>query len=180
MYCQTFSVGLSSGHLGGSTRSVMLCGTERRVERGHPAWSRTSTACLPGATSVAISARGRFISSLWQAGRTSAAPLPSLGGHNLVVEAGKAPLVLGDELRVERRLPIARDLELNPAGLGHHGLPAITVAAVAGIVSRKMVVHLSVQRSLCQDPLQIVQKTIGVERRLQVRARQELRPDVRL
>ena len=34
---------------------------------------------LAGATSVAISARCRFIASVLQAGRTSAAPLPSLG-----------------------------------------------------------------------------------------------------
>jgi hypothetical protein len=34
---------------------------------------------LPGATSVAISARCRFIASMLQAGRTRAAPLPSPG-----------------------------------------------------------------------------------------------------
>jgi len=50
MNCQTFSAGLSSGHFGGSTMSVTLPGTARRAERCHPAWSRTSTACLPGAT----------------------------------------------------------------------------------------------------------------------------------
>src|SRR5829696_2549163 len=61
MNCQTFSAGLSSGHLGGSTTSVMLSGTTRPAERCHPAWSTTSTACLPGATSAAISARCRFI-----------------------------------------------------------------------------------------------------------------------
>src|SRR5215213_9056742 len=31
--CQTFSAGLSSGHLGGSTMSVTLSGTARRAER---------------------------------------------------------------------------------------------------------------------------------------------------
>src|SRR5206468_7189911 len=76
---QTFSAGLSSGHLGGSTTSVMLSGTTRPAERCHPAWSTTSTACLPGATSAAISARCRFIASVLQAGRTSAAPLPLPG-----------------------------------------------------------------------------------------------------
>src|SRR6187200_58214 len=53
--------------------------TTRPAERCHPAWSTTSTACLPGATSAAISARCRFIASVLQAGRTSAAPLPSPG-----------------------------------------------------------------------------------------------------
>src|SRR3954465_8477424 len=52
MNCQTFSAGLSSGHLGGSTTSVMLSGSTRPAERCHPAWSTTSTACLSGATSV--------------------------------------------------------------------------------------------------------------------------------
>src|SRR5215207_5477414 len=44
-----------------------------------PAWSRTSTAYAPGATAIAISARCRFIPAILQRGRTTAAPLPSLG-----------------------------------------------------------------------------------------------------
>src|SRR5215203_2218482 len=44
MNCQTFSTGFNSGHLGGSARRVMLGGTTSRLERCHPAWSRTSTA----------------------------------------------------------------------------------------------------------------------------------------
>jgi hypothetical protein len=31
--------------------------------------------------------------------------------HDLVVEAGEAALVLGDQLRVEGRQPVARDLQ---------------------------------------------------------------------
>src|SRR6187551_3481260 len=59
---------------------------ERDVVRNHEAGREmpsglveTSTACLPAATSAAISARCRFIASVLQAGRTSAAPLPSPG-----------------------------------------------------------------------------------------------------
>src|SRR4051794_14247813 len=64
---------------GRERHSVMLSGSTRPAERCHPAWSTTSTACLSGATSAAISARCRFIASVLQAGRTSAAPLPSRG-----------------------------------------------------------------------------------------------------
>src|SRR3982750_4410566 len=79
MNCQTFSCGLSSGHFAGSGRIVMLGGTINRRDRCQPAWSSSKMACLAGATSVAISARCRFIASVLHAGRTSAAPLPSFG-----------------------------------------------------------------------------------------------------
>ncbi len=42
MKCQTFSCGLSSGHLGGSRSMVMLWGTTSLWERCHPAWSASS------------------------------------------------------------------------------------------------------------------------------------------
>src|SRR5215204_3503533 len=79
MNCQMFSTGLSSGHLGGSGTSVMFGGTMSLSDRCQPAWSRTSTACAPGATAIAISAKCRFIAAMLQRGRTRAAPLPSLG-----------------------------------------------------------------------------------------------------
>src|SRR4029450_8530834 len=63
-----------------------------------PAWSTTSTACLPGATSAAISARCRFIASVLQAGRTSAAPLPpgadspeAVGGSGALIVRRRGP-----------------------------------------------------------------------------------------
>src|SRR5215211_4111702 len=68
MNCRTFSTGLSSGHLGGSATRVMFGGTRSRLERCHPAWSIRSTAWAPGATSVAISARCRFMASVLQVG----------------------------------------------------------------------------------------------------------------
>lgn len=56
---------------------------------------------------------------------------PGIHRHDLVVEAWEAALILGDERQIERRLPIARDLQLDPAGLGCHRLAAVTVAAVS-------------------------------------------------
>src|SRR3979411_782026 len=67
--CQTFSTGLSSGHLDGSGTSVMFGGTMSLSDRCQPAWSSTSTACAPGATAIAISARCRFIAAMLQRGR---------------------------------------------------------------------------------------------------------------
>jgi hypothetical protein len=71
--------GFYSGHLAGSGMSVMFVGTISRSERCHPAWSTSSTACAPGATAVAISAKCRFMVATLQRGSTRPAPLPSLG-----------------------------------------------------------------------------------------------------
>lgn len=94
--------------------------------------------------------------------------------HDLVVEAGKAALVLGDELRIERRLSVARDIQFDPAGLGRHCLTAIAVAAVAGLIARQMMIHLGVQRPLGQGLLQIVEQAIGVKGGLGIGAGQKL------
>ena len=79
MNCQTFSIAFNSGHLGGSGTRVMLGGTATLADTCHPAWSRSSAACAPGATLAAISARCRFMAAVSQCGSTNAAPLPSLG-----------------------------------------------------------------------------------------------------
>src|SRR5271165_1953954 len=71
--------GFSSGHFGGSGRSVMLGGTSSRSDMCQPAWSISITACAPGATAMATSARCRFIAAILQRGRMRAAPLPSFG-----------------------------------------------------------------------------------------------------
>lgn len=94
--------------------------------------------------------------------------------HNLVVEAREAALVLGDQLRIERRLPVAGDLQLDPAGVGRHRLAAVAFAAVAGVVTGEVMVHLSVQRPLGQRLLQIVEQAIGIEGRLRVRTDEQL------
>src|SRR4029453_3355709 len=86
---------------------------------------------------------------------------PSVHGDDLVVEAGEAPLVFGDELRVEGREPVARDLQVELAGAGQHGLRAVAVAAVGPTVrlaAFEMVLQLGVERPLGQGLLQPVQQ----------------------
>jgi hypothetical protein len=55
-------------------------------------------------------------------------------GHDLVVEAGEAALVLGDQDRLERALPVARHLDTQRPILGQHGLAAGAVAMVARVI----------------------------------------------
>src|SRR6202030_586153 len=55
MNCQIFSTGLSSGDFGGSGKRVMLSGMESLFETCHPARSRRTSACAPGATASEIS-----------------------------------------------------------------------------------------------------------------------------
>jgi hypothetical protein len=99
---------------------------------------------------------------------------PRVHRYDLVVEAGKPALVLGNELRIEGRLPIPRDLQLDPAGLGRDRLAAIAVPAVAGLLGGQMMLHLGVQRPLGQRLLQVIEPAIGIEGRLRVRASQQL------
>ena len=94
---------------------------------------------------------------------------------DLVVEAGKAPLVLGDQLRIEGGQPIARDLQLDLAGVGQNRLAAIAVAAVAGFTLRvEMMVHLGIQRPLGQRLLQLVEQAILGEGGLGISPSQQL------
>ncbi|MBN9314173.1 MAG: tyrosine-type recombinase/integrase [Devosia sp.] len=93
---------------------------------------------------------------------------------DLVVEAGKAALILGDELRIERRLPIAPNLQFDPAGLGRHRLATVAVAAVTGLVACQMVIHPGVQGPLGERLLQIVEQPVRVEGGLGVGAAQKL------
>jgi hypothetical protein len=55
-------------------------------------------------------------------------------GHDLVVEAGEAPIVLGHEQRLEGALAVAGHLDAQRAILGQHGLATGTVAMVAGVL----------------------------------------------
>lgn len=52
--------------------------------------------------------------------------------HDLVVEAGEASLVLGDQDRLERALPVARHLDTQRPVLVQHGLAAGAVAMALG------------------------------------------------
>ena len=74
----------------------------------------------------------------------------------------KPPLALGDQVRIEARLPISRHIQLYPSGVGNYRLFAVTIAAVAGLAVRKMTVHLRVQRPLSQRFLQIVEQAVAL------------------
>jgi hypothetical protein len=97
---------------------------------------------------------------------------------DLVIEAGKPALVLGDELRIEARLPVPRHLQLEPAAVRRHRFAAIAVAAVARpSLSDEMMVHLGIQRPVGQRLLQLVEKAIRIKRRLRIGAGQKLVED---
>jgi transposase len=92
---------------------------------------------------------------------------------DLVVKPGKAPLIFGDQLRVEGRPPITGHLDLDLAGVGQDRLPAIAIAAVPiTLASIEMMVHLGVQRPLGQRLLQFVEQPVLVECRLGICPRQ--------
>ena len=90
---------------------------------------------------------------------------------DLVVEAGKAPPVLGDQRRIEAAVPIARNRQLqSPFGRQHRlGAAAVAVVGQSGIgLLRKMHIHLGVQHPLGQRLLQIPDQTTRIEHRLRV------------
>src|SRR3954454_21289610 len=102
---------------------------------------------------------------------------PGVHRDDLVVEAWEAALVLGDQLRVEARLPVPGDLELDLAGVGEDALAAVAVAAVAGLLTAEMMIHLRVQRPLGQGLLQAVEEAVRIERRLRIGPGQKLVED---
>ena len=84
---------------------------------------------------------------------------PRVHRHDLVVEAGEAALVLGDQLRGEAGLALTRHLDRQLAGIGHHGLPAVAVTCVAyAVIAGEVMVHLGIQGTLGQRLLQGIQQ----------------------
>ena len=53
---------------------------------------------------------------------------------NLVVETREPALILGDQLRIEFALTVARHLDLDLAGVGGNRLSAIAIVAVASLL----------------------------------------------
>src|SRR4051812_17333602 len=84
-------------------------------------------------------------------------------GDDLLVEARKPPLIPGDQLRVERAFPIARNTQVQLGILGQHRLLRIAIAVI-GLARRRlaieMVVQFRVQDALGQRFLQLVEKPI--------------------
>jgi hypothetical protein len=69
---------------------------------------------------------------------------------DLLVETRKSPLIFGDQLRIEGRQPVARNLELDLASLGENrfstiSIPAIGVTVLLAFV--EMMIDLGVQGS---------------------------------
>jgi hypothetical protein len=109
-YCQTFSVGFSSGDLGGNASRLMLAGT---LNFGHvsnqPGTSR-STACAPGDTACEISARCTLIVALLHHGSTRRRPRAGGRSHQRcsskqcvgravrTVGLGDGPIIEGEHL----------------------------------------------------------------------------------
>jgi hypothetical protein len=85
-----------------------------------------------------------------------------------LVEPGEPALVLADQLRIECRGPVARDRQLNRPRIRQHRLAAIAVAAVAALVTGKMVIHLRLQHSFRQRLLQLVKQPVLVKGCLRV------------
>ena len=87
-------------------------------------------------------------------------------------ETGKAALVFGDQLRVERALAIPRNIQRQAPIVGQHGLLAIAVAGVDRLTGAdadadadavQMVVHLSVQHPFGQRLFQRVKHAVRAE-----------------
>src|SRR3954447_9207454 len=85
--------------------------------------------------------------------------------NDLVVETRKAALVLGDQLRIETGLAVARRRQLDLAAIGYDRLLAIAISPVARILAGEMMVHLGIENPFRQRLLQIVDQPIGVEGR---------------
>jgi hypothetical protein len=109
-------------------------------------------------------------------------PLDLAGAHaagvhrnDLLVKAGKPPLVLGDQLRIEGRQAIPRNVERHLARFRQYRLPAITVAAVAVFLAgAEMMIHLRVQHPFGQSLLQLVEQAVLVECRFRIASGQKL------
>ena len=96
---------------------------------------------------------------------------------DLVVEPRKPALVLGDQLRIEARLAVARHRQLDLAGIGDDRLLAITISPVARLLAGEMMIHLGVENPFGQRLLQIVDQPVRVEGRLGIGAGQQLVED---
>src|SRR3954470_8136686 len=62
-------------------------------------------------------------------------------GDDLLVEARKPPLIPGDQLRVERAFPIARNTQVQLGILGQHRLLRIAIAVI-GLARRRLAIEM--------------------------------------
>src|SRR3954464_3928426 len=97
--------------------------------------------------------------------------------HDLLVEAGEAALIPGDQLRIERPFPIAGNPDVELRGLCQNGLLRMPVAMVPpprGGLAFEMVVEFGVENTLGKRLLQLVEKPVLVENLFRVTAVQKL------
>jgi hypothetical protein len=57
---------------------------------------------------------------------------PRVHRNDLVIEAGKAPFVLADELRLERAFSVTRHLDAQRCIAGQYGFAALAITMIAG------------------------------------------------
>jgi cell division protein ZapA (FtsZ GTPase activity inhibitor) len=73
-------------------------------------------------------------------------------------------LVLGNQLRSEAAATVARDVDLDLAGVGQNRLAAIAVAVVAALlIATQMLIHLGIKRSLSQRLLQRIEQSALIQ-----------------
>src|SRR4051812_12818684 len=96
--------------------------------------------------------------------------------HDLLVEAGEAALIAGDQLRIERPFPIAwnPDVELRGLQNGLLRMPVAMVPPPRGGLAFEMVVEFGVENTLGKRLLQLVEKPVLVENLFRVTAVQKL------
>src|SRR5450755_1047103 len=102
---------------------------------------------------------------------------------DLVVKAGKAALVLGDQLRLKTAATVARNRQLHRLVLRQYRLLAVAITPIAGLLALgnlilrricKVMVHLSVQNSLSQSLLQLPEQSLRGKYRLWILILQQL------
>src|SRR5574340_1621971 len=92
---------------------------------------------------------------------------PGVEGDDLVIEAGPAGLVLGDQQRLEGAVAVAGNFDGQFAKLALEGLPALAVAGIASGVGHglvpgvaQMLGHFGIERLLDQELGQLLQEAI--------------------
>ena len=90
-----------------------------------------------------------------------------------VVKAGKAALMLADELRLESALAVAGNVDAQSARIGQHRLGALAVAVIGaspfglGLAARvaQMMAHLGAQGALKNRLLKLLEDAFELGRR---------------
>jgi hypothetical protein len=83
-------------------------------------------------------------------------------------------LVLGDQLRIEARLAVARHRQLDLPGVGEDRLLAIAISPVARLLPGQVMIHLGIQNPFGQRLLQVVEQAVRLESSLGIGAGQQL------